>query len=89
MRREKKYGISVFRISGTGIKGKMKKSLRKKKSIYKRDVWDNTHIYWFFGLATNRIKYKLEHLPKKDLRMRKALEEVLKWRHHRKEMSEP
>lgn len=61
----------------------MKKSLRKRKSCQgRRDIWDNSKIYLFYELSTARIKYKLEHLPKKDARMRKALMNILELRKH-------
>ena len=66
----------------------MKKARRKWLSCQKRDIWDNPRVYLFEGLSTARIKYKLKHRSKKDLKMKKQLEQILEWRRHCKESSE-
>lgn len=58
----------------------MKKQLRKRVSIYNRDIWDNPKIYGFFHLSVDRLKHKLKHIAKKDTRIKSALQEALKWR---------
>ena len=62
----------------------MKKQLRKRRSIYNRDLWDNPKIYGFFHLSVDRIKQKLKHISKKDRKIKNRLEEALKWRTRRK-----
>ena len=58
----------------------MKNQLRKYLSVEHRDLWDNSRIYQFCHLSVDRLKHKLEHLPNKDRKMRKRLEETLSWR---------
>ena len=63
---------------------KMKKSLRKQKSVERRDLWDSPNEYLFSGLSVDKLKHMLEHKAKKDLRIKKAIEEELsfKMRNH-------
>ena len=58
----------------------MKKQLRKYLSVERRDLWDNSKIYQFGGLYVDKLKHKLKHVPKKDIKMRSKLEEALSWR---------
>ena len=58
----------------------MKKQHRKRISVEKRDLWDNSKIYEFCHLSVDRLKYKLQHISKKDSKMRDRLQEALKWR---------
>ena len=62
------------------VKINMKKQRRKRISVEKRDLWDNSKIYEFCHLSVNRLKYKLKHISKKDSKMRNRLQEALKWR---------
>lgn len=58
----------------------MKKQRRKRISVEKRDLWDNSKVYWFYRLSVDRLKYKLRHLPKKDSKMKRELLTVLEWK---------
>ena len=58
----------------------MKNKLRKYLSVERRDLWDSSKIYQFYHLSVDTLKHKLEHLPKKDRKMRSRLEEALMWR---------
>ena len=53
-----------------------------------RDIWDNSNIYWFWDLSVDKLKYKLIHRPKKDLRIKRTLTEVLEWKIGGKKMYE-
>ena len=58
----------------------MKKSKRKRISVYRRDLWDGSKIFDFYSLDVDTIKHKLKHLPKKDRRTRETLKDVLCWK---------
>ena len=58
----------------------MKNKLRKYLSVERRDLWDSSKIYQFWHLSVDRLKHKLNHLPKKDSKMKSKLEEALNWR---------
>ena len=58
----------------------MKKSLRKLLSVDRRDIWDSSKIYNFAHLPVDKLKHKLEHVPKKDRKIKDRLEEALRWR---------
>lgn len=58
-------------------KKKMKKSLRKRLSIERRDLWDGPNEYLFSGLSVDKLKYMLKHRANKDLRIKKVIEEKL------------
>ena len=58
----------------------MKNKLRKYLSVGRRDLWDSSKVYQFYHLSVDRLKYKLNHLPKKDRKMKSRLEEALSWR---------
>ena len=62
----------------------VKKRIRKKKNCDRRDLWDGPNVYWFWGLSVDKLKHKLQHIPKKDRRMKKALKEILEWKTRRK-----
>lgn len=60
-------------------KKKMKKVLRKYLSVERRDLWDGPNEYLFSGLSVDKLKYMLKHKAKKDLRIKKAIEEQLSY----------
>ena len=58
----------------------MKKRLRKYLSRERRDIWESPTIYEFAHLSVDLLKHKLEHIPKRDRKVKRKLEEALRWR---------
>ena len=55
----------------------MKKEHRKWLSVERRDLWDGPHDYLFGNLSADKLKYMLKHRNKKDLRMKRSIEDIL------------
>ena len=58
----------------------MKNQLRKYLSVERRDLWDSPKVYQFWYLSVDRLKHKLRHIPRKDIKMKSKLKEALEWR---------
>lgn len=58
----------------------MKKQLRKYLSVERRDLWDGPRHYLFGCLSVDKLKHMLQHITKKDRRIKSELERALEWR---------
>ena len=56
----------------------VKKSVRKQRSVERRDFLDNPHNYrGLYALSTDRLLFKYIHVRRKDARMREAIRDIL------------
>ena len=60
----------------------IKNKLRKYLSVERRDLWDNSNEYNFWGLPSNKLKHMLKHKAKRDRRIEHEIMAVLKCRGH-------